>query len=67
MKNQFRAGLCQLETKNNKTKIYANFGNPLSSCFKVEIFEASSVRVEFDGAGNVINFTVSGLIPKEGE
>jgi hypothetical protein len=67
VKDQFRSGLCQLHTKDNDTTISASFGHPMSMCFKVEIFEASSVRVEFDGAGNVINFFITGLIRKEGQ
>ena len=68
MKKQFRTGLCQVEVGDNySVEITAKFGHPMACCSRVEIFEASSVVIRLDNGGNIIGFTISGLIPKEGQ
>ena len=68
MKKQFRTGLCQVEVgEDYNAEITAKFGHPMAGCFRVDVFEASSIVVRFDNGGNIIGFTVSGITPKEGK
>lgn len=68
MKKQLKTGLCQIEVNENQdAEITAKFEHPMSGCFRVEVFEASSIVFRFDNGGNIIGFTASGITPKENQ
>ena len=68
MEKQFRTGITQLSVSDNgEVKLSGNFGHPMALCEKVEIFEASSVKLELNCKGEVIRIFISGIIPKEAQ
>lgn len=63
--NISRTGLCRVETRDGATVMSVSFGHPLSVCTNIEIAEASSVRIEKNGKGEIIRIFISGITPKE--